>query len=109
MSNYGKDASNLQADAFYQKDPKTYMPIGEAEIPLKIVRSDWKLKSTFFEAIPNGEYVYLSGRGFGHGTGLCQEGAMKMASSGFSYPDILHFYYKDVHLINMSALHFFRE
>ena len=51
----------------------------------------------------------MTGKGFGHGAGLCQEGAMRMAASGFSYPEILHFYYKDVHLVDISALDFFKE
>lgn len=96
-------------DPFYQDQRKSHYPVGDADIPLKVIRKDWKLKSTFFSAIPNGKYVVLEGRGFGHGTGLCQEGAMKMASSGHSYPDILHFYYKNVHLVDLSALDFFRE
>ncbi|HAW52370.1 MAG TPA: hypothetical protein DCX54_08605 [Flavobacteriales bacterium] len=98
-----------ELEAFYQNQRKSNYDVGELNIPLKTIRSDWKLKSTFFNAVPDGEYVYLTGRGFGHGTGLCQEGAMKMASSGYSYPDILHFYYKDVHLVDLSALDFFRE
>jgi stage II sporulation protein D len=106
---YKNGNSSLAPVAFYQVERVSHFPHGEAEIPLKNIRSDWKLKSTYFSAVPNGEYVYLEGRGFGHGTGLCQEGAMRMASSGYSYPDILHFYYKDVHLVDLSALDFFRE
>jgi stage II sporulation protein D len=33
------------------------------------------------------------GRGYGHGVGLCQEGAMNMASKGFSCRQIIDFYY----------------
>lgn len=106
---YGVNPSTIEAVAFYQSKRKSGYPIGDAEIPLKIIRSDWRLKSTYFSAVPEGDVVHLSGRGFGHGTGLCQEGAMRMAASGISYPEILHFYYKDVHLIDMSALDFFRE
>ena len=35
----------------------------------------------------------LIGRGWGHGVGLCQIGAARMALEGFNYKDILHFYY----------------
>lgn len=106
---YGVDPDRVQAETFYQKERKSHYPMGETGIPLKVIRSDWRLKSTFFSAVPNGDHVILSGRGFGHGTGLCQEGAMKMAATGISYPEILHFYYKNVHLIDMGALDFFRE
>ena len=50
----------------------------------------------------------LKGKGFGHGVGLCQEGAMKMAKTGYTYSQILHFYYKNVHMINLNALDFFK-
>ncbi len=78
-------------------------------IPLKEVRKDWQLNSTFFDLSLDGDSVHISGRGFGHGTGLSQEGAMRMAALGFDYKDILHFYYNDVHLIDLRALEFFRE
>ena len=35
----------------------------------------------------------FTGRGWGHGVGLCQVGAYGMAASGFSYRDILNHYY----------------
>ena len=37
--------------------------------------------------------VHLLGRGYGHGVGLCQEGAMGMARNGYSSEAILSFYY----------------
>ncbi len=79
------------------------------EIPLKEIRTDWKLKSTFFDIASEGDSLKISGRGFGHGIGLSQEGAMRMAELGFGYVDILHFYYDDVHVIDLRALEFFRE
>jgi stage II sporulation protein D len=78
-------------------------------IPLKEIRSDWKLKSTFFDIASDGDSLKITGRGFGHGIGLSQEGAMRMAELGFGYVDILHFYYDDVHVIDLRALEFFRE
>jgi stage II sporulation protein D len=38
--------------------------------------------------------VGIEGRGFGHGIGLCQFGAMGMSESGYDYRDILRFYYR---------------
>ncbi|HQW04436.1 MAG: SpoIID/LytB domain-containing protein [Flavobacteriales bacterium] len=78
-------------------------------IPLKQVREDWKLNSTYFTVHTEGEHVNLEGRGFGHGVGLCQEGAMRMAMEGKVYTDILHHYYTDVHLVDLNTLDFFRE
>ncbi len=77
-------------------------------IPLKELRTDWRLKSTYFSLEPRDGKVVLKGKGFGHGVGLCQEGSMKMARVGFTFSDILHYYYTDVHLIDLSVIDFFR-
>lgn len=79
------------------------------KIPLEEIRKDWGLNSTFFDIEPMGrDSVLFHGRGFGHGAGLSQEGAMRMADLGFTYTEILHFYYNDVHIIDLKALDFFR-
>lgn len=78
-------------------------------VPLKNVREDLKLNSTYFSVRTDGDQVQLQGRGFGHGVGLCQEGSMRMARSGRSYTDILHHYFANVHLVDLSMLEFLRE
>ncbi len=78
-------------------------------VPLKHIREDLKLNSTYFTVTTTGEQVVLEGRGFGHGVGLCQEGAMRMAVEGKSYIDILHHYYTYVHMVDVNTLDFFRE
>lgn len=86
-----------------------YFTDKDLKIPLKIVRADFQLKSTYFSVEQKGESVVFNGRGYGHGVGLCQEGAMRMADLKYSYKDILNFYYKDVHLVDLSALNYFRQ
>lgn len=78
-------------------------------IPTEQVRDDWKLNSAWFDIAPDGDRVVLTGRGFGHGVGLCQEGAMRMAQGGSSFTEILHHYYTGVHLVDLSTLDFFRD
>ena len=51
------------------------------------VRSDW-----YTAAVSNGDLV-LSGKGYGHGVGLCQAGAHEMAIEGHSEQQILNFYF----------------
>ncbi len=94
--------------AYFQPKREKYYEKQNMQIPFVDIRKDWKLKSTFFDVIPDGNYVLLKGKGFGHGVGLCQEGAMKMARLGYNYKTILHFYYKYVHLININAIDFFK-
>ena len=52
-------------------------------------------------------YLTFKGKGFGHGVGLSQEGAMKMIDLGFGFLDVLRFYYTDVHLIDMRMRDFY--
>jgi stage II sporulation protein D len=46
---------------------------------------------------------FFTGRGWGHGVGLCQVGAYGMAASGFSYRDILSHYYPGTRIDNHHA------
>jgi stage II sporulation protein D len=97
-SNFSQN--NGRAIYFIDKDLK---------IPLKVIRADFQLKSTYFSVEQKGENVIFNGRGYGHGVGLCQEGAMRMAKNNLSYKNILSFYYRDVHLVDLSALTYFRK
>ncbi len=51
------------------------------------------IKSTNFDVRICGENATFTGAGFGHGVGLCQWGAEKRAEEGFSYREILTYYY----------------
>ncbi len=79
------------------------------KIPLKTIRADFQLKSTYFSIEQKGDMIIFNGRGYGHGVGLCQEGAMQMAKQHYTYKDILNFYYKDVYLVNLNALSYFKQ
>ena len=62
-------------------------------------RLGWeKLKSTAFEVRREGGDFLFEGRGFGHGVGLCQAGAARMAEAGFDYRRILAHYYPGTEL-----------
>ncbi len=51
------------------------------------------LKSTWFAVAQDSKAVRFSGRGYGHGVGLCQWGAKGMAEQGYTAQQILDFYY----------------
>ncbi len=78
-------------------------------IPLRDLREEFNLKSTFFSCRPEGDEVVIMGRGFGHGVGLCQEGAMKMAKLGYNYEQIAIYYFPKVHVINYSETLFYKQ
>jgi stage II sporulation protein D len=50
-------------------------------------------KSTLFAVVLDGEWVRFSGRGYGHGVGMCQWGAKGMAEQGYSARQILEYFY----------------
>ncbi len=51
------------------------------------------LPSAFFEISYNEGTYYITGGGYGHGIGMSQNGANEMAKLGFSYVEILQFFY----------------
>jgi stage II sporulation protein D len=76
----------------------------ESQVVVKGLKVRWVLglRDTLFaidrEFGSDGDvsYFVFSGRGWGHGVGLCQVGAYRMARAGASYRDILKKYYKDI-------------
>lgn len=83
-----------------------YYFLPEAKLRSTIVRSTFKLKSTNFCVHNQNDSILIVGRGFGHGVGLSQEGAMNMAEKGIGFETILNYYYTNVHLVNLSTLDF---
>ncbi len=61
------------------------------------------LRSTLFKVSPDGsgalpKAFVFTGAGFGHGVGMCQLGAIGMATEGHDHGEILHHYYPGSHL-----------
>ncbi|CAG5082899.1 SpoIID/LytB domain-containing protein [Parvicella tangerina] len=90
-----------------QESRAKYFVDWKYHILLTDVRSDFKLKSTYFSVEEEDGKIILKGKGFGHGVGLSQEGAMNMCDMGYSFRDVLHFYYTGVHLIDYRMLSFY--
>ena len=61
------------------------------------------IKSTNFDVRISGDSIVFSGSGYGHGVGLCQWGAKKRAEDGFSYREILEYYYPGTTLEKISG------
>ena len=74
------------------------------KMKMRAVREKFQLRSTFFSVTDAGANVVLNGRGFGHGIGLSQEGAMRMAELGFNYKTILQFYFQGTRLGALSEI-----
>jgi stage II sporulation protein D len=101
-SGYNEKIGDLSAFNFLQKSRVTDYKTGSFSIPLNKLRSDLNLRSTFFSVYAKGDSIVLKGRGYGHGVGLCQEGAMEMAAKGFNYKQIIDFYYFGVSISDVK-------
>ncbi|MBI9065879.1 MAG: SpoIID/LytB domain-containing protein [Salinivirgaceae bacterium] len=106
LENNGIIIDSIDTDSltFLQKNRLKYLEIKNDTIPLRKIREDFKLRSTWFSLIPKGNYLFIEGRGYGHGVGLSQEGGMEMARQNYSFLDIIHFYYKNVKVVNYKLV-----
>ncbi|MCF8422829.1 MAG: SpoIID/LytB domain-containing protein [Bacteroidia bacterium] len=109
--NYPIQDSNARwlALTFKQDSRNPYLEANNVKVPLKNVRTDLQLKSTFFSIFSQGDSVVFKGRGFGHGVGMCQEGAMRMAKLGYKCPEVINFYYQKTQLVDLHKLSFFKD
>ena len=108
---YGVYEENL-GEWFYnfeQDQRKAFYIHPSLGIPLRDLRKKFRLKSTFFSTSLEGDYVVLEGRGFGHGVGLCQEGAMGMANNGYNYDQIARFYFNGLRVLDYYKDVFFQQ
>lgn len=64
-----------------------------------VMTGDALLLSAYFtmELYP-GEKVQISGKGYGHGVGMSQNGAKAMAEQGYTYREILDYFFKDIEI-----------
>lgn len=62
-----------------------------------------KLKSTLITSINvSDENITFEGNGYGHGVGLSQEYAIVLANEGFSYKDIINYFFKNIKITQNS-------
>lgn len=58
-------------------------------------------KSTKFSVYRNGKHFEFKGKGWGHGVGMCQDGACGMAKNGNNYKNILRRYYQGTEVVKL--------
>jgi len=84
----------------YSKEREYEYRVNGVAIPTTEIRTFFNLRSAFFSVDVVSNSIRLKGRGYGHGVGLCQDGAMQMARRGKTYEDIIHHYFKGVQIVN---------
>ena len=97
---------NRNGFRFSQPKRNTLYRLKKFTVPLIRIRNDWALRSAFFnlEYPGQGQDLIFHGKGYGHGVGLCQEGAMEMASRGYNFTQILKFYYTNIIITDVEHL-----
>lgn len=91
-----QDTSVLEMPLKRRQD---YYLFGQDSLLLSVVRDDYQLRSDYFGVYLSGDHIVLDGRGYGHGVGLSQEGAMEMARKGYRYNAIINYYYHQIQVL----------
>jgi stage II sporulation protein D len=88
-----------------QMHRKKFFVLDQDSLLMTKIRKDWNWRSAFFDMFPESDgNVLIWGKGYGHGVGMSQEGAMKMARDGYNYRDIIEFYYYTIRIMNYEDL-----
>ncbi len=106
LSSKGFSSSSLASEKipFSQNNRSTSYKIGRDSLAFARMRNDLGLRSAFFSISLAEGQVLIQGKGYGHGVGLCQIGAMEMANKGMDYKDILNFYFRGVKIIPIEEV-----
>jgi len=98
----GLSIRGFRLDKDRQSGRVKYLYFATARGEVRVHGSDFRaglgLRSQNFGMRMHGSSVTIDGRGFGHGAGMCQDGAVGMARSGCGYKQILYHYYSGVRL-----------
>jgi len=74
------------------------LKINNQEISAREIYNKLSLRSTDFELIQEGTNVIIETKGYGHGVGMSQYGALGMANEGKTYKEILNHYYQNTNI-----------
>ncbi len=77
-------------------------PLRAEDLRLAIDPTGRRIKSTACHIVTWGDgWAFLSGRGWGHGVGLCQCGAEGLARLGKTADEILQYYYPGSQIVSL--------
>lgn len=99
----GRDPGKITSAKIARKGPSgraVLLKLGDATmdaLDFRLAVGAEKMRSTLLADFSvQGDRLVMEGKGFGHGVGMCQWGAKKMAGEGKSPEEIVKFYYQDV-------------
>jgi stage II sporulation protein D len=100
QSNYGKFSRLTLVKLLGSKGKSDFLRA--EDLRLTIDPTGRKLRSTICRIISMGDkWAFLSGRGYGHGVGMCQCGAQAIARQGKTAEQILFYYYPNSKIVRV--------
>lgn len=90
--------SNIKIISRYKSNRVNKIKINNETYTGVEFRTNLNLRSTDFDIEERDGYIYITTRGYGHGVGMSQYGAYKMATMGYKYDEILKYYYKNINI-----------
>lgn len=109
---FGKDIGNVRGISALERGPSGRIKLllvkgteGNVEIGKELwirrLLSPTHLYSSSFDIEEQSGGFLLRGKGWGHGVGLCQIGAARMALEGYDWREILSFYYPGSEIVRL--------
>lgn len=102
---FDEDVDSIESIRILSKDKSGRVKImevkaknGTYKVSGDDIRKMLNVKSRLFKLKFSENNVIIEGRGFGHGVGMCQWGAIGMAMEGWNFKKILKYFYKGVRL-----------
>jgi stage II sporulation protein D len=87
------DSSGRADQVCIQSNHQVWVPANDVRREMIRFFKKEVIPSTFFSVARERSDFIFTGKGWGHGVGLCQWGAIQMAKAGKSYRQILQHYY----------------
>ncbi|MCF8010107.1 MAG: SpoIID/LytB domain-containing protein [Clostridiales bacterium] len=104
----GQDPGDIDSASIAEKGPSgrtVKVKLGDKvfkAIDLRAAIGPSKMRSTLLDTFTKkGDKLQIEGKGYGHGVGMCQWGAKKMAQEGKSPEEIIKFYYENIDIIKL--------
>jgi stage II sporulation protein D len=104
LNKIGKKVDNITQFAIQERGQSQRTTIflvnGTEQVPapdFRVALDSTKLKSTLLDKVEmSGDQISFTGKGYGHGVGMSQWGANKMATEGKKPEDIVNYYFKGI-------------
>ena len=103
LGNRSRDGRVLSIELIHGNRTARVIPSNEFRLLVNRHFGVTELKSTLFDVRRQGDDYVFEGRGYGHGVGLNQHGALEMSRRGASYRDILTYYFTGVDVQPMDG------